>query len=98
MNDLFSRPHAYEGKTDTSRAAAAAVRPITGESRLAVYHFIEDCGSWGATLEEIQQGTGMKDNTVRPRRKELEEMGAVVDSGKRRKNEGGRDVIVWVVV
>lgn len=99
MNDLFDGmtvPHAFAGKQRTSKVAAAEILPVTGEKRLAVFHFTEDRGAWGATLEEMEIGTGLAANTVRPRRKELEEMGHIVDSGRTRKNGNGRDVIVWI--
>ena len=46
--DLFTQ-HAYQGKTDTSRAAAEFILPATGTLRRKVYDFIEDRGKFGAT-------------------------------------------------
>jgi hypothetical protein len=99
MMDLFidiEKLHAYRGKQRTSAAAADIVLPITGKTRIAVYEFTEDCGPWGATLEEMEGGTGLSANTVRPRRKELEELGFIVDSGHTRKNKNDRDCIIWL--
>jgi len=54
--------------------------------------------SWaGATDEEIVIGTGIIQNTERPRRRELVLAGDVIDSGKTRKTFTGRQAVVWVL-
>tara|TARA_R110000765_G_scaffold347472_1_gene437577 strand:+ start:70 stop:420 length:351 start_codon:yes stop_codon:yes gene_type:complete len=96
-------PHAYTGKRETSGLAALEILPVTGRQRLAVFEFIKSCGDYGATLEQIETGLSMSGNSVRPRRKELEDRGAVEEatlpSGEplRRKNRAGRMTIVWRV-
>lgn len=57
---------------DTSRAAAAHARQTAARQRAAVYAYIVSRGPLGATDEEIQQGTGLKGDSERPRRWELE--------------------------
>ena len=84
------------GKVSTSRAAARSVAGVSGEVRQQVLDFIQSMGPYGATIEEIKEGTGLVVNTVCPRRKELEDMGYVVDSGRRRPGKTGRYAIVWV--
>jgi hypothetical protein len=80
-------PHAYYGKTETTRRA--------------VFNFIKERGASGATLQEIERGLSMPGNTVRPRRKELEKIGAVVaakmPNGEThlRPTRSGRMAIVW---
>lgn len=97
QHDLFSDgPQPFEGKTDTSREAAAFVAPLTGNLRIKVLNFIKKRGDLGATLHEIADGTGLSLQTVCARRKELEEMGFVKDSGSRRKNPSGRTGIIWI--
>jgi len=86
--DLFSN-HAILGKTDTSRAAAEHIEPVTGRLRLEVLDFITDMK--GATNNEISNGTGIKLQTVCARRNELADAGAIRDSGIRRDGSS-----VWV--
>jgi len=98
--DLFrgddGRPHAYPGSRDTSKAAAASILPVTGNGRILVLNAIDLLPN-GATIEEIVSYTGLKIQTVCARRKKLEEMGLVIDSGEKRKTSSGRNAIVWVM-
>lgn len=80
----------------TSRAAAAAVKPITGRARQRVYAAIRTSG--GLTDEEIGDRLDMNLSTVRPRRVELVESGHVRDSKLRRETRSGRSAIVWVAL
>lgn len=50
----------------------------------------------GATDEELMDGTGIAPNTLRPRRRELQIMGRVKDSGVTRPTKSGRKAVVWV--
>lgn len=86
----------FAGQTDTSRAAAEALAGCVGTIRRRVYDHIFEKGLFGATDEETQRDLGMVQNTQRPRRKELETMLLVVDSGQRRRLTSGRDGIVWI--
>ena len=81
---------------DTSHIAAATI-PRTGTLRRAVYDAIHRTGDEGMTDSELQRALDMDGNTERPRRVELIDAGLIKDSGRRR-YEGGRPMIVWVVV
>ena len=62
--DLFvSRP--------TSKRAAINKRPTASAQRERVYRYLAECGSYGATREEIQEALGLSGDSVRPRVKEL---------------------------
>lgn len=87
---LESAPHSGG---DASRDAAADIRPHVAKLRACVLAFIASCGSAGCTRAEIESGTGLAGNTVRPRVVELLEHGAVKVEGFRR-NERGRKVEV----
>lgn len=87
------------GLRPTSLSARRSVKaPVRASQRQKILGFIHAKGSDGATIEEIERGMKMSGNTVRPRRQELEEMGIVLDSGRRRKTEKGRNAIVWVTI
>jgi hypothetical protein len=83
---------------ETSRAAAAAIRPDAGRLRQLVLQAIVERGTIGATDEEIQNALGLPGNTQRPRRRELEQVGLIRDSGQRRPTSSGRRAIVWVAI
>lgn len=81
----------------TSRDAAADIKPHVARLRARVLAFIATRGSAGCTREEIERGTGLAGNTVRPRVVELLEHGAVRVSGHRA-NDRGRKVEVLEMV
>jgi len=62
-----------------------------------IYEYIFNCGTAGATDEEIQISTGMNGSTERPRRKELENAGVIISSGQTRRTASGRSAIIWTV-
>lgn len=79
--------------SDTSRAAAEAIKPCTGAMRQAVYNYLLRNGP--ATDEEMQEGIPMSQNGQRPRRCELVAAGLVEDSRERRKTRAGKKAVVW---
>jgi hypothetical protein len=80
----------------TSREAADAIKPDASELRRRVLAYLRGRGEDGATDEEIQEGLPMAQNTERPRRRELELAGLVIDSGRKRRTRSGRNAVVWV--
>ena len=82
---------------DTSLAAQAAIQHARSELQRKVYEYLFTCGSGGATDEEIQLSTSMNGSTERPRRRELEMAGAVMNSGTTRRTLSGRSAIVWKI-
>ena len=97
--DALSRLGAVRSATiqDTSLAAQAAIQHARSELQRTVYEYIFTCGSEGATDEEIQLGISMNGSTERPRRRELEKAGVVIDSGTTRRTLSGRRAIVWKI-
>lgn len=82
----------------TSRLAAQAVLPKTGTLRKTIYDFFYARGLHGATDEEAQRTLHIDGNTLRPARGSLVSDGFLIDTGLTRKNDKGRDCIVWRVV
>ena len=72
----------------------AAESKHTQRERILIY--IEGCGTFGATDNELQEALGLAGNTVRPRRGELAVMGKIAPSGAKRRNEAGNNCAVWV--
>ena len=90
--DIFSPP--FVAGSRTSREAAASVIPSTPNLRARVLTLLRRTPA-GLTDEEIQTVLGMNPSTQRPRRIELERMGLVFDSGRRRATQSGRMATVW---
>ncbi len=84
----------------TSKAAAAAVEPRTGSQRhrvlAAVAQVSRDPALVGLTDVELGAATGIRPNSLRPRRGELVDGGWLEDSGRTRVHHG-REHTVWVL-
>lgn len=91
--DLFAGRPPSQRHSETSIAAAVAIKPKVGSLHARVLTYLRDCGP--ATDEEMQTGIPMGANTQRPRRRELEMGGLIADSGKRRANSSGKMAVVW---
>ncbi|NOX55978.1 MAG: hypothetical protein GXP27_16350 [Planctomycetes bacterium] len=86
-------PH---NRTETSRVAAARVRPAAGTKRAIVLEAVLAAGDAGATIDEIVQVTGLLTQTVCGRINELKRDGWIQDSGRRRPTRHGSPAIVWI--
>ncbi|MBX3408127.1 MAG: hypothetical protein KF869_15335 [Phycisphaeraceae bacterium] len=81
----------------TSDLAARSIGPHAAQQRADVLGVILKAGAFGATDAEIELITGIRAQSVSPRRGELRRLGLIVDSGRRRKTPRGRDAAVWVL-
>lgn len=79
--------------SETSRAAATAIKPVTPTLRALVFEAIRAKPS---TDEEVQEKLAMSPNTQRPRRIELAKAGLIVKSGLRQ-TRSKRWADVWAV-
>lgn len=97
-SDPLARPHAYVPSfaRDTTAKAAIAVLPRSGSQRRRVFDLLVRHEA-GMTDEEIQHYLLLGANSQRPRRKELCDAGLVTDSGRRVRNAGGQECIVWIL-
>lgn len=77
---------------ETSYEAAEKVKPAT--IRQEVYGFIKGRPD-GATAYEVRLEFRLDKNSTSPRITELKNAGLIVDSGLRRKNNYGNNVVVW---
>lgn len=93
--DLLNWIPAHQKHSPTSRAAAEAIKPCTGALHIQILDYLEDMR--GATDEEMQAGLDMAANTQRPRRRELQQAGLIVDSGRTRATRSGRQAVVWTL-
>lgn len=101
MNDQLSLDdaHVYVSKTAQPTSVEAAQKALggSGSQRRRVFDVIRVCKERGATDNEIAEALDLDGNSVRPRRKELEEMGMIRNSGKTRNTRSGSNAIIWVL-
>lgn len=86
----------YANLSQESAESYLSIKPSKSWLQKVVENHIESQGELGATDEEIQEATGMAQNTERPRRGELVAQGIIVKSDKKRKTKSGRTAAVWV--
>jgi hypothetical protein len=97
MTDLFAPAVARRTDPETSHQAARAINPQTESIRRQVEGFAFSRGERGFIDEELSAAFDASDSSsYRTRRAELTEVGTICDSGQTRKNEGGRQCIIWV--
>ena len=99
---------AFQSHSETSHDAAEAIRPNAGTLRRKIldlltvksYNPMDINGEYdpGLTDEEMQSATMMNPSTQRPRRIELQRMGLIQDSGRKRATKSGRKAVVWELV
>jgi hypothetical protein len=88
---------AHQKHSETSKAAAIAIKPHVGPMHIAILKYLERWGATGATDQEMQDYLDLEGSTQRPRRRELQLWGYIVKSGTTRKTESGRAAVVWVL-
>jgi len=96
-DDLYGGMAPFEKASDTSYAAALSLGGGRSTLRERVFRHILRCGSVGSTDDEVERALDLRHQTVSPRRRELVLLGAVVDSGRRRRTSSGRTAAVYVL-
>lgn len=94
--DLFAYQPPAQRHSETSQAAAEAIKPRVEIDRARILAEIKRSGVLGRTDGELQEQLGMNGSSQRPRRIELLDAGLIRDSGRTRKSASGRQCVVWV--
>ena len=97
MNQLVLSYIPYQQHSETSREAARSIKDCVHTLRAQVLAFIQ-MHSLGVSDDEIQSGLEISGSTERPRRVELQKLGLVVDSGRRRATASGRMAVIWITI
>ena len=97
MDTNTNRAAPYVRGSDTSKAAADSITPVSGRLRQAVFAHVQASGRYGCTDDEIEVALGLIHQTVSARRRELVQSLHVVDSETRRRTRSGRTATVWVL-
>ncbi|MBX3391637.1 MAG: hypothetical protein KF787_03210 [Phycisphaeraceae bacterium] len=93
---MLSPPARRNAPVGTSAVAADRIAGRAAKQRADLLAVIVNAGESGATDAEIELATGMRAQSVFPRRGELRDLGVVVDSGRRRMTPRGRPAAVWI--
>jgi hypothetical protein len=93
---LLNPPAHHKAPPGTSGVAAARIAGHTAKQRAEVMGVIVRAGAFGATDAEIEAATGIRAQSISPRRGELRKLSLIVDSGERRLTPRGRPAAVWV--
>lgn len=86
----------YARGSDTSKAAGQSVEICSGTLRARCLGHIVDRASYGMTCDELEAMSGLMHQTASARVYELHKLGAIYDSGRRRKTRSGRKATVWL--
>lgn len=84
MTELFTHIPAHQRHSETSYTAAREIAADLNDLQYKVFRYLLERGSRGATDKEGYTATGIDQNTYRPRRIELWDMGKVIYSGEKR--------------
>lgn len=93
---LYAGEPPHQKHSRTSKAAARGAMGKFAPQQERVIKFLKD-NPLGATDEELMDGLGFSGNTLRPRRRSLELLGLVVNSGRTKPGRSGRQAVVWML-
>jgi hypothetical protein len=86
-----------QAHSTTSRAAGASIKKHIGPMHKRVLAYLNERPDHGATDDEMIEALVMGGNTLRPRRRELELMERLWNSGRTRPTTSGRAAVVWTI-
>jgi predicted ArsR family transcriptional regulator len=82
----------------TSAEARGSLERDLPRLRRMVLGAIRQAGGWGLSADQVAARLGVSPLSTRPRCTELVQAGRIRDSGRRTRNDSGRQAIVWVAV
>lgn len=88
----------FENGVWTSEIAAPMAEGFRVNIENRIYACLRDCGSYGATDQEIQDILGIDGNSERPARRQMEKDRRVRRTTRWRFTRAKRPAIVWVAV
>lgn len=93
---MFNSPLPFQRHSETSREAAEAARDGAATQRARVLEWFRQQPEGAADFECIAAFGGLQ--SVRPRRIELQGLGVIRDSGRKKLTPSGRQAVVWEAV
>lgn len=95
-DDLYDGGAPAQAHSATSVAAAASITKKVGPLHQKVLDYLKSHPD-GATDEALGDCLLLGGNTLRPRRRELQLMGHVRDSGRVSTTNSGRNAVIWIL-
>jgi hypothetical protein len=95
--DLYDGDPPHQRHSATSRDAAVSIRKHIGPLHRRILGWMTEHPDGGSD-ERVARLLDMAQNTYRPRRIELTQMGRVKDSERRELTQAARLAVVWVLV
>lgn len=103
MRELFAaeqRPYngaaPFQKHSETSTEAAKGIEKKIGPLHQKILEWLKNHPA-GATDERLCAELDLEGNTLRPRRRELELMKKIFNSGRTEATQSGRQAVVWVL-
>lgn len=98
MTDQYpNAPWARRGSPKTAFDAAESMREAAASIRANVFDLVKVAAGYGATGDDVAHRLGLHVTQVRSRLSELHTAGKIVESGRTRLGESGRQTTVWVL-
>lgn len=85
----------FQAHSETSKSAAKKIKKSIGPLHQRILDYL-DAHPEGATDEHLCDAIGFCGSTERPRRRELELLSRVKDSGRTAPTKSGRQAVIWV--
>jgi hypothetical protein len=86
----------FQKHSSTSAEAAKSVEKKIGPLHRRILDYLTEHRA-GATDERLMSDLDLGGNTLRPRRRELQLMERIRDSGRTAKTKSGREAVIWVI-
>ncbi|QOG21356.1 hypothetical protein [Bradyrhizobium sp. SEMIA] len=95
--NLYGDEPPHQKHSETSHAAARKARHRINKSHQKILGWMSEHPDGGCD-ERVAAALSMSQNTYRPRRCELFQMGYLIDSGRKERTQSGNEAAVWVRV
>ena len=94
--ELYGGQPPHQRHSSTSKIAARSIRHRIGPLHLRILDYLKR-HPLGACDERLGRELDMPMNTLRPRRRELQLMGRIKDSGRTELTLSGRPAVIWII-
>jgi hypothetical protein len=94
--DLYGGDPPAQKHSRTSLDAASSIKQRIGPLHASILAWLSNHPQGGSD-ERIARELNMGQNTFRPRRRELQLMGRVIDSGRTELTQARRSAVIWVL-
>lgn len=94
--NLYGGEPPHQSHSTTSQRAAAQIKDKIGPLHKKILSYLDRYPN-GACDERLGRELDMPMNTLRPRRRELQLMQRIRDSGRTESTDSGREAVIWII-